>query len=168
MEIDANNERMPLEGRKLARRGRRVRVQRTFCNETLKRRESYMTVSNPHIEKQIVIAWAIIKVNRSCDEHNWAEVYGRPICQDSTGFGNFAQVWEDEEGEDEKLVTVMPAAPGTYTVSATFTDGYDVELGLEIPGVSHPDWETEAWKRLEMERKIEAQSTLVEKTTKVN
>lgn len=67
----------------------------------------------------------------------------RPICMNYEGIPDmtdFELAGPDRMWEEEKVLGVIPAAPGVYQVWGDVGDECK-ELGFEFPGADHPDWE---------------------------
>jgi len=85
------------------------------------------------IWENAVIGWLVIRVK----SQPGCFIMVKPLTVDWQGILNDKDL--DLSDEDE-VVGVIPAVPGTYEVWGQTEDGRLEPLGYELPGVLHPDW----------------------------
>ena len=97
--------------------------------------------SKPYIEKYTVIGWLIYRDGLRGD------VFYNPIVPDAEGYGYI------DVDEDNEMIGVIPALPGTLEVHGYWGDNRATTLGMESPTGYNPNWEIMLEELIEMEKK---------------
>lgn len=115
-------------------------------------------MSDSKIFRDAVIGFMVTEIRRR-DVREGALVTVQPICMNHEGYANDDELelaGADQLHEPERVIGIIPAAPGTYQVWGVIDSTGKCEvLGYEFPGIEPPDWEE---IRQEMEAKTSGKS----------